>query len=119
MDLLTCTAPLSNLTSGRIKYTSLAVSQDYLLLGSNTGSLYVYERVSCRFVQLSNEASTKWFKGTSIKFIKFSPDSELLAIATDTPDSSVYVCQHNFKERGKLPQVQCLWLTLLISSACV
>lgn len=105
MDLLTCTHPFPNLSSGRVKYTSLAVSPDFVLLGSNTGSLYVYERASHRFVQLSNEGSTKWFNHTSIKYIRFSPDSELLAIATDSPDSCVYICQHNFKERGKLPQV--------------
>lgn len=104
MDLLTSTTPFA-FTSSRVKYTALAVSQDFLLLGSNTGSLYVYERTTYRFAQLSNEASNKWFNNTSIKYIKFSPDSELLAIGTDVPDNSVYVCQHNFKERGKLPQV--------------
>jgi hypothetical protein len=83
------------------------VSPDFLLLGSNTGSLYVYERANYRFQQLSNEASTKWFNATSIKFVKFSPDAELLAIGTDAPDSSVYVCQHNFKERGKVGPLVC------------
>ncbi|CAG9833069.1 unnamed protein product, partial [Diabrotica balteata] len=60
----------------RIKLTSFDVSNHYIILGTNSGGIYIFKRTPCEFLRLipSKEGSTV--------HIKISPDEKNLAVAS-------------------------------------
>jgi hypothetical protein len=69
---------LSKVGTGRVKYSCLDASSDYLVLGANTGSLYFFEVQTQRFVTLINAKELR----EPISHIKFNSSGTLLGIAT-------------------------------------
>jgi len=70
---------------GRIKYTCVDASRNYLVFGANTGGAYIFTREKNRFLQLIN--ATESF---SVTACKFSHDERTLAIGTNTGAVFIY-----------------------------
>lgn len=60
----------------RIKYTCLNVSQNYIILGSTSGSIYLFNREPCSFQQLIPLS-----EGV-VSHLSISPDEKSIALAT-------------------------------------
>ncbi|XP_012279972.1 Hermansky-Pudlak syndrome 5 protein homolog isoform X2 [Orussus abietinus] len=60
----------------RIKYTCLSVSQNYIVLGATSGSLYLFSRELCTFQQLIP------LPQGAISRVLISPDEKKIALAT-------------------------------------
>lgn len=78
-----------------VKLTCIDSCSEYLLLGATTGSLYVFDRKTSKFIQL---LSIEDIREPIVK-IKFSPDERFLAIATSKPN--IYVLEINVGKRLK------------------
>jgi hypothetical protein len=66
----------SGSSRSRIRYSCIDVSENFLVLGANTGSLYFYERNTLTFLQLLTLVQEP------IVQVRFSPNERLLAVAT-------------------------------------
>ncbi|KAI4489398.1 hypothetical protein M0802_011153 [Mischocyttarus mexicanus] len=60
----------------RIKYTCLNVSQNYIILGSTSGSIYLFNREPCTFRQLIPLSEG------IVSLVSISPDEKTIALAT-------------------------------------
>ncbi|XP_043684541.1 Hermansky-Pudlak syndrome 5 protein homolog isoform X1 [Vespula pensylvanica] len=60
----------------RIKYTCLNVSQNYIILGSTSGSIYLFNREPCTFRQLIPLSEG------IVSHVLISPDEKIIALAT-------------------------------------
>ncbi|XP_014605243.1 PREDICTED: Hermansky-Pudlak syndrome 5 protein homolog [Polistes canadensis] len=60
----------------RIKYTCLNVSQNYIILGSTSGSIYLFNREPCAFQQLIPLSEG------IVSLVSISPDEKIIALAT-------------------------------------
>lgn len=78
-----------------VKLTCIDSCSDYFLLGASTGSLYVFDRTTSKFVQL---LSIEDMHEPIVK-LKFSPDGKLLAIATSKP--CIYAIEFDITKRIK------------------
>lgn len=65
-------------SSGRVKYSCLDISKNYILLGANTGSFYFYERETLRFITLLSLKEIR----EPISLVKFNYQGNLIAIST-------------------------------------
>lgn len=84
----------SSLTSNRsrIRYSCLDISENFLVLGANTGSLYFYERESLTFLQLLT------FVQDPIVQVRFSPNERFLAIAT-SKNYNIIILEPNLRSK--------------------
>src|SRR5688500_3523606 len=64
--------------TNRVKYSSLAVSTQFIVFGANTGSIYFHERESLRFLSLVSFPDAK----DPITHLSFDPTGTLLAFTT-------------------------------------
>ncbi|XP_001605597.1 uncharacterized protein LOC100121995 [Nasonia vitripennis] len=67
-------APLS--ATKRIQYTCIAVSENYIVLGATSGSIYLFSREPCAFQQLIPLSEGAVFRA------QISPDEKTIALAT-------------------------------------
>lgn len=87
---------VSKFETSRIKCTCFDVTNQYILFGANTGSVYVYLRESLLFRTLATNIVTG-----AIKLLKVSLDGSLIAIATESPNA-VVIMEHNLREGNKI-----------------
>jgi hypothetical protein len=66
---------------GRVRYSALDVSRNYIICGANTGSLYLYTR-ACAFVRLITLDHADGGGRGEITHVRFSADEKYVAICT-------------------------------------
>eukprot|EP00002_Diphylleia_rotans_P028313 TRINITY_DN5715_c0_g1_i2.p1 TRINITY_DN5715_c0_g1~~TRINITY_DN5715_c0_g1_i2.p1 ORF type:complete len:1412 (-),score=330.16 TRINITY_DN5715_c0_g1_i2:266-4501(-) len=67
------------ITSSRVKFTAIAASSSYLVLGGTFATLYFFHRAEIKFLHLRSIPQTK---GTVLR-LRFSPDERILAVALE------------------------------------
>ena len=84
---------------GRIKYTCVDSSRNYLVFGANTGGAYIFTREKNRFLQLINASES-----FSVTCCKFSHDERTLAIGTNTGAVFIYTSTNwgNSRQEARL-----------------
>jgi WD40 repeat protein len=83
---------LHNPSRSRIRYSCLDASENFLVLGANTGSLYFYERDTLAFLQLLTLIQEP------IVQVKFSPNERFVAIAT-SKNYNIVVIEPNLRSK--------------------
>lgn len=68
----------SQVGSGRVKYSCIDVSPRLLLLGANTGSIYMFSRPNIEFLRLWSHTDIR----DSLSCIKISPSEKLFAVSS-------------------------------------
>jgi hypothetical protein len=71
-------ASFAAVSSSRIKLTCIDASKNYTLVGANTGSLYLFDRETARYIQLISIDGIH----EPIAMVKISPDEKYLALVT-------------------------------------
>jgi len=94
LTLQTLEALTASIPSSRIRLNCIEVSTNYIILGANTGSLYVFDRDTSRFVQLLTVDGLQH----SISLVKFSLDEKYLAVVL-SKNPVIYVMEFNLKVR--------------------
>jgi WD40 repeat protein len=82
------------LTSNRIRLTCVDVSHQYILLGANTGSVYVFERETTKFIQLLSIDAMR----DPVALLRFSPDEKYLALVNNK-SRAIFVMEFALKIR--------------------
>ncbi|CAH1786728.1 unnamed protein product [Owenia fusiformis] len=85
--------------SSRIKYLCLAVSQNYVAFGTNTGVIYIFQRDPIKYLQVYLAD-----KDRSINCVEFGPDDNLLAYTTSK--GIVQVLELNIEKRSKPERIR-------------
>ncbi|XP_022082544.1 uncharacterized protein LOC110974905 isoform X2 [Acanthaster planci] len=85
------TAPIK--ASGRIKYTCIAVSKNYIGLGASSGSLYIFHRSSFKYLQVFSNTEG------ALTRVTFAPDDNLVGLATS--QGVVITWELNIERRTK------------------
>lgn len=84
----------ASLTSSRIRLTAIDVSRHFILLGANTGSVYIFERESAKFLQLLSIDGMR----DPVALLRFSPDEKYLALVNNK-SKAIYVMEFALKIR--------------------
>eukprot|EP00039_Didymoeca_costata_P005450 m.81748 g.81748 ORF g.81748 m.81748 type:complete len:766 (+) comp12826_c0_seq2:161-2458(+) len=71
-------------SQGRIKYTCMTASRNYLGFGANTGGAYCFERETSTFLQVLSNGEGY------ITCLKFAPDERLLAVGLSRGDVAIW-----------------------------
>lgn len=67
-------------SSGRVKYSAIDVSTRFVVLGANTGSVYLFEQQPLKFLQLVSLSDIQIRDPISV--IKLSPDENFIAFSS-------------------------------------
>ena len=82
-------SPVGN--SGRVSYTCMDVSPNYIVFGANTGSLYLFDRKTRRFLRPISTVTEH------IVLVKWHSNENLLAVATTAGE--IVILETNLADR--------------------
>ncbi|XP_063984014.1 BLOC-2 complex member HPS5 homolog [Diachasmimorpha longicaudata] len=92
----------------RIKYTCINVSKNHIVLGSTSGSLYLFTREPCTFQQVIPLS-----EGT-VSHVQISPDQKTIALSTKRGS----VCIITLKPSAKLVSISKEHINATVTSLC-